>query len=71
MRVYKLSVREKETLYNEEELVNSDLTGGMDMMSIFEGNTRFEFVDSEGLIQAIYADSYEEAVEKYKEFCGR
>lgn len=41
------------------------------MTNIFNGNTRYEFIDSEGLIQAIYADSYEEAVEKYKEFCGR
>ena len=41
------------------------------MMNLFEGNTRFEFVDNEGLITAVYADSYEEAVEKYKEFCGQ
>lgn len=40
------------------------------MKKLFEGNTRFEFVDNEGLITAVYADSYEEACEKYKEYCG-
>ena len=41
------------------------------MANIFNGRNRYEFIDKEGLIQAIYADSYEEAVEKYKEFCGQ
>ena len=40
------------------------------MKNLFEGMNRYEFVDAEGLITAVYADSYEEACEKYKEYCG-
>ena len=40
------------------------------MKNLFEGMNRYEFVDAEGLITAVYADSYEEAVEKYKDYCG-
>jgi hypothetical protein len=41
------------------------------MANIFNGNNRYEFIDAEGLITAVYADSYEEAVQKYKEYCGQ
>lgn len=41
------------------------------MTNIFEGRNRYEFIDAEGLITAVYADSYEEAYEKYKDYCGR
>ncbi len=41
------------------------------MANIYEGRNRYEFIDAEGLITGVYADSYEEACEKYKEYCGQ
>lgn len=41
------------------------------MARIWEGTNEYEFIDNEGLITTIHADSYEEACEKYDEYCGR
>ena len=42
----------------------------MENYNIFEGSIRFEYIDREGFVYGIYADSEEEADRKWQHFCG-
>lgn len=39
-------------------------------MNIFEGSIRFEYMDRDGVLYGIYADSEEEADRKWQHFNG-